>query len=95
MEQKIIIGNNNLLFQFSDHNNNNLLVLELWKSTRSVIVFLIRCFEAKQLRYISSHVASSFHYFLSDFLGLFDSSGLVYTAKNCMLYFLIIEPLTA
>ena len=58
MEQKIIIRNNNLLFQFSDHNNNNLLVLELWKSTRSVIVFLIKCFEAKQLRYISSHVAS-------------------------------------
>ena len=38
MEQKIIIRNNNLLFQFNDH-NNNLLVLKLWKSTRSVIIF--------------------------------------------------------
>ena len=38
MEQKIIIRNNNLLFQFSDH-NNNLLVLKLWKNTRSVIIF--------------------------------------------------------
>ena len=38
VKQKIIIRNNNLLFQFSDH-NNNLLVLNLWKSTRSVIIF--------------------------------------------------------
>ena len=38
MEQKIIIRNNNLLFQFNDH-NNNLLVQKLWKSTRSVIIF--------------------------------------------------------
>ena len=38
VEQKIIITNNNLLFQFSDH-NNNLLVLKLWKNTRSVIIF--------------------------------------------------------
>ena len=38
VEQKIIIRNNNLLFQFSDH-NNNLLVLKLWKSTRSVYIF--------------------------------------------------------
>ena len=38
MEQKIIIRNNNLLFKFS-HNNNNLLVLNLWKRTRSVIIF--------------------------------------------------------
>ena len=37
MEQKIIIKNNNLLFQFSDH-DNNLLVLKLWKSKRSVII---------------------------------------------------------
>ena len=38
MEQKIIIRNNNLLFQFNDH-NNNLLVQKLWKSTRSAIIF--------------------------------------------------------
>ena len=38
VEQKIIIRNSNLLFQFSDH-NNNLLVLKLWKSKRSVIIF--------------------------------------------------------
>ena len=38
VEQKIIIRNNNLLFQFSDH-NNNLLDLKLWKSTRSVYIF--------------------------------------------------------
>ena len=37
MEQKVIIRNNNLLFQFSDH-NNNLLVLKQWKSKRSVII---------------------------------------------------------
>ena len=41
MEQKIITTNNNLLFQFSDH-NNNLLALKLWKSARSVII-LISC----------------------------------------------------
>ena len=38
VEQKIIIRNSNLLFQFSDH-NNNLLVLKLWKSKHSVIIF--------------------------------------------------------
>ena len=36
--KQIIITNNNLLFQFSDH-NNNLPVLKLWKRTRSVIIF--------------------------------------------------------
>ena len=39
MEQKIIITNNNLLFQFSDH-NNNLLALKLWRSARSVIILI-------------------------------------------------------
>ena len=33
VEQKIIIRNINLSFQFSDH-NKNLLVLKLWKSTK-------------------------------------------------------------
>ena len=38
MEQKIITRNNNLLFQFNDH-NNNLQVKKLWENTRSVIIF--------------------------------------------------------
>ena len=50
VEQKIIIKNNNLLFQFSDH-NNNLLLLKPWKSTQSVII-LIQGLEAQRMSYI-------------------------------------------
>ena len=85
MEQKIIIKNNNLLFQFSDH-NNNLLVLKLWKITRSVIIF--------------NKVSAIKPYFFLCCIFLFNNFGVSFLVSltilvwyihqdNCMLYLLI------
>ena len=50
LQQKIIITNDNLLFQFGDH-NNNLLVPKLWKRTRSVIILIRSRGSAMKLYY--------------------------------------------
>ena len=86
MEQKIIIRSNNLLFQFSDL-NNNLVVLNLWKSTRSVIVFLIRSRGSGiKLYFFSCCICPSIMFFC-EFFAVFDSSGLVYTPRKLHVVF--------
>ena len=76
MEQKIIITNNNLLFQFSDH-NNNLLALKLWKSARSVIILIRSRSPAIKLYFFSCSMFLSKNFDLSFVLS--EYSGLVYT----------------
>ena len=70
VEQKIIIRNNNLSFQFSDH-NKNLLVLKLWKSTKYALGhYSKKGLEGQRLSYISFHVG----YFFPKILMFFFSS---------------------
>ena len=76
MQQKIIITNNNLLFQFSDH--NNLLVPKLWKSTRSVIILIRSRGSAIKLYFFSCSMFLSNNFHVS-FVLLSKYSGLVYT----------------
>ena len=51
VEQGIIITNNNLLFHFSDH-NNNLLVLKQWKGALNRITPSLLGLRAQALAYI-------------------------------------------
>ena len=74
MEQKIIITNNNLLFQFSDH-NNNLLALKLWRSARSIIILISSRASAIKL----SFQVACFFPKIDEFCALSEYSGLVYT----------------
>ena len=98
MKQKIIITNNNLLFKFSDH--NNLPVLKLWKSTRSVIIFnknygKVRAGSLFSIRSRGSAIKLYFFsscIFLSNnfdvsFFGLSDNSGLVCTPRQLHVVF--------
>ena len=60
VEQNIIIRNNNLSFQFRDH-NKNLLVLKLWKTTKCALGhYSKKGLEAQRLSYISFHVGYFF-----------------------------------
>ena len=87
MEQKIIITNNNLLFQFSDH-NNNLLALKLWKSARSVIILIRSRGSAIKLYFFSRSMFLSKNFDVSFVLSL---NILVWYIRqhNCMLYLVI------
>ena len=87
MEQKIIITNNNLLFQFSDH-NNNLLALKLWKSARSVIILISSRGSAIKLYFFSRSMFLSKNFDVSFVLSL---NILVWYIRqhNCMLYLVI------
>ena len=51
VEQEIIITNNNLLFHFSGH-NNDLLVLKQWKGALNRITPSLLGFRAQALSYI-------------------------------------------
>ena len=51
VEQEIIITNNNLLFHFSGH-NNNLLVLKQWKGALNRITPWLLGLRAQALSYI-------------------------------------------
>ena len=75
MAQKIIIRNNNLLFQFSGQNNNLLVSLKLWKITRSVIIF--KNVSRKKLYFFSCCIFLSNNFHMTFLLS--DNSGLVYT----------------
>ena len=87
MEQKIIITNNNLLFQFSDH-NNNLLALKLWKSARSVIILISSRASAIKLYFFSRSMFLSKNFDVSFVLSL---NILVWYIRqhNGMLYLVI------
>ena len=87
MEQKIIITNNNLLFQFSDH-NNNLLALKLWKSARSVIILISSRGSAIKIYFFSRSMFLSKNFDVSFVLSL---NILVWYIRqhNCMLYLVI------
>ena len=76
MEQKIIIRNNNLLFQFSGHNNNLLVSLKLWKITRSNIIFK-NVSRKKKLYSFSCCIFLSNNFHMTFLLS--DNSGMVYT----------------
>ena len=81
MEQKIITTNNNLLFQFSDH-NNNLLALKLWKSARSVIILI----SSRGKYFFSCSMFLSKNIDVS-FCALSEYSGLVYTPTQLHVVF--------
>ena len=84
MEKKTIIRNNNLLFQFSGH-DNNLMVLKLWKSTRWVIIFNNAPRLSDKLYFFSccTFFSNNFH---MTFL-LSDNSGLVSTPRQLNVVF--------
>ena len=57
MKQKVIIRNNNLLFQFSDHNNN---LHDCSKTMENYALGHYSWLKAQPLSYVSFHVASIF-----------------------------------
>ena len=85
MQQKIIITNNNLLFQFSDH-NNNLLVPKLWKSASSVIILIRSRGSAIKLYFFSCSMFLSKTFDVGFVLNI-----LVWYIRqhNCVLYLVI------
>ena len=87
MEQKIIIRNNKLLFQFSDHNNN--LLFKNYGKVRAWSLFLIRSRGSS----IKLYFFSCYIFFHGNFEVRFKASLTILVwyihQENCMLYLVI------
>ena len=84
MEQKIIIRNNKLLFQFSDHNNN--LLFKNYGKVRARSLFLIRSRGSSIKLYFFSCCIFFQRNFEVRFLAS-ENSGLVYTPRKLYVVF--------
>ena len=83
MEQKIIIRNNKLLFQFSDHNN---LLFKNYGKVRARSLFLIRSRGSSIKLYFFSCCIFFHRNFEVRFMGS-ENSGLVYTPRKLHVVF--------